>query len=329
MEYEVVHIPIKRSSSRYYAEKRGQLVEPEKYCECCGSRLHRHYNPENGRFEDWGAFLRRKTCGVACAAKVRAHGSMVDRQKQFSKEYRRCGDLDTLYCNSEGQFYYKGKPKKVIFHVSKKGKKVTARVNISVNGRLRYYQASRLVAEAWCFGYTPQSCIEYIDGDIHNISADNLRLVSEARYEKMRSRGLTPGAGTDTYEYQIQKLTRIKECTDAVLHYFQTLDMEPVNRIVTGWLYNELLHFNYVTLGMGDPTAFEVASEAIARVYDIIISGHAIYNLERYCKQLLHNYKKKGWFGYEGNLPKEIQIHVQQLNLEGLCEKYRVTHFKK
>jgi hypothetical protein len=80
---------------------------------------------------------------------------------------------------------------------------------------------------------------------------------------------------------------------------------------------------------MGEQTAKQQTAEAIARMYEVIMAGMCLYNYERYLKKLLHNYKKTGSFWYTAEVPKAIKIEVQQLNLDCLWERFKVTHFKK
>lgn len=61
-KYHTIRVPVKKTSSEYYTMLRRGKVEPEKYCAYCGARLHRKYNKENGRWEDWSQFLNRKCC---------------------------------------------------------------------------------------------------------------------------------------------------------------------------------------------------------------------------------------------------------------------------
>ena len=63
-KYHTIRVPVKKTSSEYYTMLRRGKVEPEKYCAYCGARLHRKYNKENGRWEDWSQFLNREWLSV-------------------------------------------------------------------------------------------------------------------------------------------------------------------------------------------------------------------------------------------------------------------------
>ena len=76
-------------------------------------------------------------------------------------------------------------------------------------------------------------------------------------------------------------------------------------------------------------TASEVVPDVIARMYEVILQGHAVAYMERYCKKLLQNKKRKGWYGMEGKIPKKIELIIDNLNLESLCKKYKITKSRK
>lgn len=71
-------------------------------------------------------------------------------QQEIPEQYRPCKDFADLYVDKEGNFVYRGKPKAVMRSVGRHDKKLTARINIVCN--------------------------------IHNISADNLRIVTKKDY---------------------------------------------------------------------------------------------------------------------------------------------------
>ena len=84
-KYHTIRVPVKKTSSEYYAMLRRGKIEPEKYCAYCGARLHRKYNEENGRWEDWSHFLNRKCCDNSCAQKLRFYGKHEDVVMELSK----------------------------------------------------------------------------------------------------------------------------------------------------------------------------------------------------------------------------------------------------
>ena len=101
-KYHTIRVPVKKTSSEYFTMLRRGKVEPEKYCAYCGARLHRKYNKENGRWEDWSQFLNRKCCDNSCAQKLRFYGKHEDRQKAIPDGYRACKEMDGLYVNRDG-----------------------------------------------------------------------------------------------------------------------------------------------------------------------------------------------------------------------------------
>jgi len=106
------------------------------------------------------------------------------------------------------------------------------------------------------------------------------------------------------------------------------LKMDEINRHVTDYLYKCLMQYAINTLHLGEKPSLEAVPDAIARMYEVIMNGMCLYNYERYCKKLLLNFKKTGTFGMTGKIPKPIKIEVEQLNLDCLWERYKVTKLK-
>lgn len=232
--------------------------------------------------------------------------------------------VPTLECTFDGLFRYKGKPKKAILCSKVNGDRATVRIMISLNGTRLYYQAAKLVARTWKVGYKEGDYLTYKDGNIHNIACDNLVVANrEEYYEYMRRNS---GFKADDVEKRKAKLRNVIKEASLTLEYFETLSMEGINKHVTDYLYTCLVSYCVNTLHIGLQHSKSVVADCIARMYECIINGMCLYNYERYCKKLLHNYKTKGSFGLTGKVPKPIQIYVEQLNLDCLCERYKVTH---
>lgn len=129
-------------------------------------------------------------------------------------------------------------------------------------------------------------------------------------------------------EERKRKLQLVADEALMTKRYFETLKMDEINKHVTDYLYNCLMKYSINTLHMGERTSLEAVPDAIARMYEVIMSGMYLYNYERYCKKLLLNFKKKGSFGLTGKIPKPIKIEVEHLNLERLWERYNVTKLR-
>lgn len=241
-------------------------------------------------------------------------------------EYREVKSVNGLECTCEGKFRYKGKPKKVIYCKTVNKRKATARIMIMIQGKHHYWQAAKLVAEAWKRGYEQNDYITYRDGDIHNIAADNLVIEDKKGYWRYMQRN--SGNTADNVEERKRKLQLVADEALMTKHYFETLKMDEINKHVTDYLYNCLMVYALNTLHLGERISLEVVADTIARMYEVIINGMCLYNYERYCKKLLLNFKRTGRFGFAGNVPKPIRIEVEQLNLSCLWEKYKVTRFK-
>jgi hypothetical protein len=114
------------------------------------------------------------------------------------------------------------------------------------------------------------------------------------------------------------------------LNYFNTLDIKPINAHVKQYLYPCLMSYAINTLHLGEKPSLEAVPEVIAMMYEKIMDGMCLYNYERYCKKMLHTLKKTGRYGeYWHKLCKPIQIEVEQLNLDCLWERYKVTSRRK
>lgn len=243
---------------------------------------------------------------------------------QSGKTYRDVRCIDGLRCTADGEFVFRGKPKKVIYATKNFGNgKATARLTFhKLNGiHTVYLQAAKAVAMAWKPNYEEGDYIIFKDEDIHNISVDNLILCDKSDYYNFLRRNSIHIA--DNIEERKRKLQLVADEALLTKHYFETLDMKPINQHVTEYLYTCLMTYCRETLFLGERTSLEIVPDCLARMYECIMNGMCLYNYERYCKKLLLNYKKKGNFGIEGSVPKPIEINIKHLNLDCLWERYK------
>lgn len=242
--------------------------------------------------------------------------------------YRPVPAVPGLEVTCDGKFKLNGKPRKAVFARKKYGNGLaTVQFTWRTGGVSHYIQASKCVAMAWKPGYKEGDYIIYKDENCHNIRADNLMIVDKRKYwEYMRRNS---GFNADDVEERKRKLRVVLEETSCTLRYFETLDAEPINKHVRDYLYRCLMEYCMETLNLGESTSLGIVPECLARMYECVMNGMCLYNYERYCKKLLLNYKKKGDFGLTGKVPKPIQINVQQLNLDCLWERYKVTSSRK
>ena len=329
MKHETIKVPIKSTSSAYYAMLRKRKKEPLKYCECCGERLHRWYNQDNGRWEDWTHFINRRFCDGVCSQKYRRANERKVAEQKLLEGYRPCKEWEGLYVNRDGEFIFGGKKKVVTKHTDNYGRKHTALLQYRRGGTKHYLTASRLVASAFMRGYSEVMYIEYKDDDIHNICVDNLRLVSKKDYDKARCAHAAQFHKTATYQYQVDRLNVSIESNEAVLYYFQTGKFDKINKHVEKYLYNCLCDFCLKSLHFGKEQSPIYAADAIAHWYEVLLQGHAVGHGERYCKHILVNFKHQGWYGHSGNVPKnKIELIINNLNLDCLWERYKATKLK-
>lgn len=242
--------------------------------------------------------------------------------------YRHVPEIPGLEVTIDGKFRLNGRPRKAIFCKKRYGNGLaTVRFMLNKDGIRHYIQASKCVAMAWKVGYEDGDYIIYKDGNCHNIHADNLHIVGKNKYYEYMRRNSIYRA--DDVEKRKKKLRTVIEEASCTLRYFETLNAEPINKHVSDYLYLCLMEYCRNTLFLGESTSLSIVPECLARMYECIMNGMCLYNYERYCKKLLLNYKKKGNFGITGKVPNPIQINVQQLNLDCLWERYKVTSLKK
>ena len=183
------------------------------------------------------------------------------------------------------------------------------------------------MAKVWKTNYNDGVFIIYKDENIHNICADNLVLTNREGYGRYKVRNAEFAA--DGLEERKRKLQNVIDEAGMTLHYLKTKDCTPLNRHVTDYLLPVLYDYCRKTLYIGENTTKRIVPDCIARLYEIIITGCAMYNYERFCKKLLLNYKQTGTFGMTGNIPKPIEIIVETLNLNPLMEKFGIQYQHK
>lgn len=244
---------------------------------------------------------------------------------KIPEQYSPCKELADLCVDREGNFLYRGKPKAVIRPVSRHGKKLTARIAIMHERKQMYFSAAQLVASAFIPGYDNHAYIEYKDGDIHNICADNLSIVTKKDYYVARMAVANYYHKRGTYQYQVERIENTIFDAQAVLHYFKTGDMSEVNKRVETYLFECLMLYCVKSLHLSEQTAYEYAADVIVRMYDVLLSGHAVSNLEYYCKELLLHRKRHKAYGFKGTIKKEIKLMIKDLDLTPIQEKYDVS----
>ena len=241
--------------------------------------------------------------------------------------FRKVPSIEYLECTANGEFRYKGKQKSVLYCYTVTGKRATARIVIMIQRKSHYWQAAKLVAQTWKADYTEGCSIIYKDGNCHNIKAENLQITDAKGYDIYMRRNSIMKA--DSLDERKRKLQLVSDQALMTKHYFETLDMSEINHHVKTYLYKCLMHYALNTLHMGEKKALETVPEVIGDMYEKIMNGMCLYNYERFCKKVLLDIKKKGKYGeYWHKLVKPIKIEVEQLNLDCLWERYKVTKLK-
>lgn len=246
----------------------------------------------------------------------------------MTSSYRPVPSVPGLSVTRDAQFIYKGKEKKTIVCHTVTGRRATVRLMIMIDGKTHYWQAAKLVAEAWKPNYEPDDYLTYCDGNCHNICADNLCVEDKAGYYRYMQRhsSMKP----DTLDERKRKLQLVADEALMTLHYFETLSMDKINEHVKQYLYPCLMQYAEKTLQLGERRAMDTTQEAVGYLYEKLMDGMCIYNYERFCKKIMTDIRRKGYYGeYWHKLCKPVKIEVELLNLDCLWQKYKVTHFKK
>lgn len=233
-----------------------------------------------------------------------------------------------IMVSPDGRFFRDGKEKKVVYATNILGKKATAKLTIMIDGKVHYWQAAKLVAKAYLADYEDGCNIIYKDGDIHNIKAENLCVVSPKRYYEYTRRNA--GYSAATIDQKKEKLRRIIKEAGLTLNYLETKDFTEINAYVENHLLPILKDYCMRTLFIGRSTTEHIVCEGLYCLYDCIWSGNAVANYERWMKKILLNWKKKGTFGYmaEGFTRQEWETESKQIDFNILTTKYNVAYGK-
>ena len=149
--------------------------------------------------------------------------------------YRQVKSVPGLEVTADAEFRYNGKPKKVIYCHTVNGRKATARITIRYEGKNHYWQAAKLVAEAWKVGYNDDDYITYKDGDIHNICVDNLVIEDKKGYYKYMQRN--SGYKADNVEERKRKLQLVADEALMTKHYFEIAKQRIDNELIQPTLF--------------------------------------------------------------------------------------------
>ena len=249
--------------------------------------------------------------------------------EENTKDYRACKELEGLYVSRDGKVIYNGRKKSTITFTNKYGRKTTARILLRIDGRTRYFSVARLVAHAFKMDYEDDCEIVYLDGNIHNVCVDNLKCVDKKAYDKRKMAIVFSLRKIGTLQGKIHKLETVIAESEAVLHYFRCGDFSKINEHVTKYLYPSLVTWCANSRHKEIDTASDMVASALTKMYEMLLGGYAITHMEHYCKTLLVNLDREGWFGMQGNVPEQVKDIVDNLNFNCLCKKYKVQKLKK
>ena len=242
--------------------------------------------------------------------------------------YRQVPDtIEGLECTKFGNFRFHGREIGVYRYTRASGRKMSAKIRFEINGKRYDWTAAKLVAMTWVSSYgDANNYIVYRDGDIHNIASDNLIIVDQKTYYK-NTKGRDP---FKTLEGQKERLQLIIDEANLTLHYFKTLDMNPINKHVEEFLYNYLIDYCNGVYCYGWEKSRMVVANAIAIMYDRIMEGNCVFDYTRFCRSIIRYYHKTGTFDrWYDILRRPLKIEVEHLNFDCLCERYKVRKIKK
>lgn len=306
---------------------------PEKYCEYCGKRLvPRHTDAKR---ETLSNFKKRKYCNRGCQAKGaaiknRAKPHVPRKAPQPPEGYRQCISHPEKWCSRDGHFWRNGKAKKVT-RTHSVFNKHEYRMIIYEKNRIRHRTAAaQLVAEAWIPGFTPDKYILYKDDDPCNYHASNLMVVDKKAYFAGKIQTMLEHNPYPTYDDQVKIIARTKKELLIVEHYFKTADFTPLHKYVNDEFYASLCEYCIKTLNLGFDVTHAQVPNVIAHVYDILLQGHAVTDLTRYCAARLDKYRRTGSYGYLMYIPRKIELLItENLDLDALWQKYKVSKTTK
>lgn len=244
--------------------------------------------------------------------------------------YQDCGFLG-VECTRDGLHWrrpVKGVMKEIhpFRRKHENGRQQTAYINVMSNKQSFYHACNTLVAKAWIPRYEEGDYIIHKDGDLHNLNADNLQVCGKAEYTKNT---LRKSVNNVCLEDRIKKLELIKEETEATLDLFKNNRWEKIHRHVERYLVNCLMDYGTRTIHLSKRTCSEQVPEIIVRLYECLDRGYCVYNYERWCKQMLLDYKKSGSFGNKANVPsKNIRKIVPKDKIDQLCNQFNVKQTK-
>ena len=232
------------------------------------------------------------------------------------------GAIKGLECSFNGNFKLRGRVKNVRYYRTSTAS--SAYITYKHEGKDLYFSAAKLVARTW-LGYK-DGCLTYRDGNCRNIKADNL-IVGDKYQDYIDKTTYHPTDELDKRKHHLQMVIIDAGLT---LDYFNTLNMDAINQRVRDYLYPYLLNYCHNTIHLGWERSLRAVPEAIGIMYGKLMDGMPIFSYELYCKKLLYQMKRTGKYEtYWQTLRKPIQIEVEQLNLDCLCEKFKVTYHKK
>lgn len=229
-----------------------------------------------------------------------------------------------IECTVDGVFRRNGKLMTVRKCMLFNGRKTSATIKFQCEHKQYRFLAADLVARAWQKGRYYEGCrILYRDFNTHNINNDNLVIVTEERYNKHT--GYSLEHKERSFNESLSEVQRVHEESGLMLEYMKTQDFTEINRYVERTLMKELIRYAASNLSMTKNVTSYVVQEVICYLYERIDANQPTWDFMKFCKSRMRYYKLKGAFGvYEFYHPRKIEHEVQNIDITGLVNKYKI-----
>lgn len=197
-----------------------------------------------------------------------------------------------LSVSKDGKFKRDGKPIKVRGYNEVGGYRRTVHIIVAKDKKRYRFNAARLVAKAWCDGYSEDKELMFKDGDCHNISAENLVCIKPFAY-KMLMAGKR-GMKKETIDVKRKKLQGIILESKLTLDYYDTGDFTAINKHLENDIIPLLEKYCMCNMRLGRKRTTMMVSEVLSELYEKIDNGCAMYCYEWWCKLQIRKLVRNG-----------------------------------
>lgn len=264
-----------------------------------------------------------RVCTPSEARSAKAIKALRLKCEKECKDYgifRPCGIHD-IECTQDGIFRRNG----VIYRPSKTtaNHRKVMKLCITIDRRRLYLNSAELVARAWMIDYDPDKYIIRKDGDLYNIHIDNLAQVTRKEFNSWAN-STTNLNRIPTIDEEIRRLKQIQEECQMNINFLQTGSFEEYNRYVETFLYRELMNYAIVSCDQSKSNAADVVHDAIIDLYELIDTNRMVWSPLMFCRSRVKLYGRGKQVKRGHRLPTKINNEIVKLNLDSLCQKFKV-----